>query len=137
MGGFDILFDRDISHACLQEAISQVMNIAVSRVILIEDVAAYPTREESDCVCIVRRAGGQFFLHAAIDYEEKFWAGSSADCVVRLASFLQCNCLISDESVNPYRMIHVSRAGALRAVFVDVVALDQRGEYNVDASSAG
>jgi hypothetical protein len=49
---------------------------------------------------------------------------SEAEIVGNICRALDCDCLISDESVNPYVMLRVNRLGEVQAVSLDVDMLD-------------
>lgn len=72
--------------------------------------------------CCVQRRGGDFPTSLEIRVVER---GPDPKSLAKaLANILGCECLISDDSVNPFTWVLVSRDGAMTSVAVDPDALD-------------
>ena len=78
------------------------------------------------------RTNGQFPTRVQIDCDDKIHTMLPADVAISLAKILQCNCLISDDTADPYKMLYVSSLGNIKPVMLDISALDEHGEYNLD-----
>lgn len=136
MSGTDVLFDRMIDHTRLREAVARAMSIPADRVAVIDDIANYPKRADADCVCLTTRPGGEFPMRVAIDCEDTCAAVKVQDLAVQLAVSAHSRCLVPDSSPNPYSMILITHEGVVVGrVFLEVAALDERGEFNLDPSS--
>lgn len=139
----DIELARPIPDALLVRALAAAFETASSSVAVVDDVEALPRPEDRRRRILLERwpQPGQFPLHLRIylrdpDLRAQVAArAQSIGRVQRLCVHLDCDCLISDDDVNPYGMLLVRRTGLVEPVRLDGDALE-RDEYVLVSASA-
>ena len=126
----DILISRDLAADETIAGLSAVLSVEPKEVVLVADWDEFPIARGAPVICHRTHLGGHYplILHLYIN-ALAIKPSNDLEAVRHLCKIWQCDCLMSDDSLNPYLMLHVSRTGEASTVSVDVEKLDNLGEY--------
>jgi hypothetical protein len=128
----DVIVQREVSDGEAKNAIAALFEIGSDAVLIVPDLASL-TSDESDRQVLCHKfslPGGQYRCVLSL-HEGRFMNLPRVQTALKLSGILSSDCLISDESVNPYSFTLV---GSLRPVMVRAERLGSVGEYEVIAS---
>jgi len=136
MFGEDILLGRALTNDEIVAALAAAFSVAGEDVTVVDG----PIQGEVDADARIRcerfAVGGDFPTHLSV-----YLLDAALDVLDRMATVrhlcaeLRTECLVSDDSVNPYTMLLVQAAGAERAVSLDPRRMDD-DEYVIAGSPA-
>ena len=140
----DVLIGCPVDTPRLQDALAATFSVPAEQVCVVDDIEDSLTLMQPTAALLVQRTpldGGEFPVLASIyvrDDRLSQQASQSEEAVRlarRLSAELACDCLISDDDINPYTMLRVRPTGEIDAVTLEADALDQ-DQYVVSSSSA-
>jgi hypothetical protein len=77
--------------------------------------------------------GGEFVLLLSFYFQENYIGiHDPIEIAKRLSTKLKCQCLISDDQINPYTMLRIDREGNVQQVTLSVAGL-QEDKYVVES----
>lgn len=129
----EILVETAVPHAELEAALVAALAVPASSVAVVENIEAVST--EALVSAVVSDLVGDFRLRVEVYADDRVPRLDEQVIATSLAQRLSCSVLLSDASVNPCSWLMVTSMGQLTAVFLDVDALDSRGEVKFVASS--
>lgn len=120
----DILFDREIAPEELRDALAEVCAVAVADILVVDDVAAatFEHRVEKHIRMLCERTlvQGEFQMLLSVYARDPALDTLDAKVVVgKLCNHLQCTCLISDDTPNPYRWLLIRGENDVTPAFLD------------------
>jgi hypothetical protein len=124
--GYDIHIARHLSREQALDCIAHVFGVARDEVIILQDYEQIIPLPPGRIVCGTRQRTGEFPTTLEIFVGEQVeQALPEHEVASRIARFLPADCLISDDSLNPFSWTLVSADGKVQQVFVDTDALDR------------
>ena len=116
------LFNRDISDNEISDALSKVFDISCQKIFITDDICSIDTKlDDIELLCENINNKGNFgkmitlYLRSEnlkkADYLEQ-------NIFIQLCNLLDCECLISDDSYNPYTMILIKNNCLKNVYFV-------------------
>jgi hypothetical protein len=102
----DILINRSIEFNKIQTALSQIFAINSSDILVVDEVPQTPIQESTRILCQAQEISGDFKQLVTIYLrDDSLNSLLTSDTISKLCQRLKCECLISDDSDNPYSMI--------------------------------
>lgn len=126
----ELLVDRSLSNAELAHWLEVTFSVPASAVaVLIED-SAEPVSDDILVLCKTAHADGEFAMrimiavtHPDLEYHE------SKNAVATLCQTAHLRALMSDDTLNPYRMLLINPDGDRHVVHLDVEELDTHERF--------
>ncbi len=129
----ELLIDREPGDEELAAALAELFGLARGGVVVRESDARAEDPGGARVVCERLAGGGDFPVRFSVYVLDEGLEGTqSLPLVERLCRRLGCSCLISDDSPNPYSMLHVRADGTTRRVYLDTARLDEHDEFVID-----
>lgn len=130
---FQGLFNRDIGDNEILDSLSEVFNISRDRIFIINDICLIDTKlDKIELLCEKTSIEGSFqnMLTLYLRSENLRKAGYvEQNIFIQLCNLLDCECLISDDSYNPFTMILI-KSNAMKNVYFVPEYLDNE-IYNI------
>lgn len=137
---FDFSIDRPVTDRDFVAIISEALGVAESDVTVISSLDEIDSRQ-AVAVYVLRTLHGGQFAHAfnviPTNSIKEAALPSELDLATKLVERLNCQCLISDDSPNPYSWILVSPGIMPRTVFVDVDGFGEHDQLTIIETPAG
>jgi hypothetical protein len=118
--------------------VSQVFFISPAGVLVVDDITESAVSED---ICIITEkmpVKGDFLLKLSIYLLDSKLERFNFKAIARkFCSILSCQCLISDDSVNPYSMFLVKESKDIQLVYLEPEQLDENEEYIILTSLPG
>lgn len=125
----DLLLEGWFEETILRRALGEAFCLPPHDVLLLQSVSVLP--EEYVLAVVVRQLPGEFRTGLSV-FVAPHLVGLGVQGIARsLCSNLITRALISDESPDPYTMLLLDAQGVLEPVSLDVISLDERGEYRL------
>ena len=110
---FQGLIDKSIEDNQLLNILSEIFNVSTQKIFLTEDVytLSIKLKEDTEILCEKTNVKGDFICKITIYLRSKELKEKQLieeDVFFSFCSLIDCRCLISDESHNPYTMILLS-----------------------------
>ncbi|HDN25832.1 MAG TPA: hypothetical protein ENG03_01795 [Thioploca sp.] len=132
MSGFDLLIDQKLEANKLQKAISQVLEVEPENILVCNEVSDVPLATSISSLVVLAEVLGEFVLLLAFYFKESYVGiDSPIEIAKRLSTKLECQCLISDDEINPYTMLRVDIEAHVQQVALSVASL-QEDKYVVE-----
>ena len=128
----DVLVHKPLGNDEIALGLAHAFHIRPHDVILSEDATSFPDPLHAKVVCtVIRRDAGYrlaLFLYTYFcdDYHPDYLSP-----IKRLAEFCDTECLISDDSPNPYTMQIVYPNGRVALVHLDSQQLNDKDQYHL------
>lgn len=128
----DVLIDRVLSDGEVASSLNQLFSASQGEVLVVDDIAS-PNLKLTPLVkviCEKRQVKGSFptalsfYIH-----DEKIRRLDEQQVIKQLCVLLNCSCLISDNSNNPYSWLLAQATGSTQHVSLDPVMLDDEEAY--------
>lgn len=130
----DILVDRMLTSDEIKAAISNSFLIAMTEVLVVDDIADTIVTEQVRVLCEQIPTRGDFLMKLSIYLRDPSLERFDHKQVIgKLCNLLDCKCLISDNSDNPYSMLQIEGETSQRNIFLKPELLDEE-EYVIDES---
>ncbi|HEX8597162.1 MAG TPA: hypothetical protein VF952_01435 [Chloroflexia bacterium] len=130
----DVLVDRNLSDDEVMTALSEVLLVTASNVLVLDDIMERKADEHVKVLCVRTRVKGDFPIMLSIYLRDPALEHVDREVVLsKFCSILGCTCLISDDSSNPYSGLLIVGSEPPRPVFLDADRLDaDEEEYVLD-----
>lgn len=123
----DIALESVIENRELGAVLAAVFETNEPAVLIAESIPEKKLDSDIKVMCISRLIGGQFPLMLEIFLRDKRLEDRDPVlAVMAISNLLNCRCLMSDGSINPYQWRLIDHA-QIRTVFVDVEGFDEDG----------
>jgi DNA-binding Xre family transcriptional regulator len=131
----EILIDRPLTSEAITIALSELFNLPANVIAVVEDIATSESDDRIQVICEKQQIKGEFIEKLSL-YLLKAKLADNIDLqdLEKLCQLLHCNCLISDDSLNPFSMILVEASGKNQIIFLDIERLENDEEYTIDWS---
>ena len=128
----DVIVNRKLTSDEVTWGICQLFSLESSEVLVVDDIYKAKISENVKVICESTSISGEFCMLISIYLRDPKLAHYSVRRTIgRCCKILNCTCLISDESNNPYSMLLVHSCKDYKKVFLDVERLDNHGAYVV------
>jgi hypothetical protein len=127
----DILVDRVLAKKEVVDGLTAMLNVDENDIGVVEDIAQIDSPQSPSVVCVVSDLIGDFSLLISIYIRGYLQLPSLVEAVKNFCKTLECTCLVSDDSADPYTMLCIDKRGRVRAVNLDVDLLDETGQYKI------
>ena len=118
--GFDLVIKDPVSESKLRSALAEAFGVPEARTSVIDDIADYPEKEEADLVGVRTAVEGDFTSLVSIHTEPRALPYPEEHEIAQVISAkLGSDCLLPDESENPYAMYYIPVSGSVSRVFLD------------------
>ena len=128
----DVVIQRPLGDQEIVKGLAAGFGINPHEVLVHWGFDDFPEPNGAVVVCVAsERAEG---FRSVISLYTYFDSPREDDSVVVMREFArvaQTECLLSDDSPNPYTMIHIHPSGEVVSVWLDVDRLDDKGEYHI------
>ncbi len=126
----DILLSKKVSESEILAVFSDIFSISPQYILVAEDITKTNVGSQVKIAIERMSAKGDFPLRLAIYlYDSPLEQLDSYAIVGQLCEMLNCACLISGDSANPYLMLLVKGIGTYQPVYVDADHLNDGDEY--------
>jgi hypothetical protein len=127
----DVIASRVLDAQEIQAAVSHLFGILPNVVLVVNDLEELleETVPDRRVMCHVSHLPSGAFRTVLSFHEGEFSALPRLETVKRLCVILRCDCLISDDTLNPYAMVLVDRQGESVLILLDPDRLDEQNEY--------
>jgi hypothetical protein len=116
----DVLLDRMFENETLAVALADVVGTPGQDVLIVDDIAAAQVNESVRVLCERTELPGDFPLKLSIFLRDRRLERlNPVSVLLRLCAELDCSCLISDDSEDPYTMLLIDGLGLQRRVSID------------------
>jgi hypothetical protein len=132
---YDLHLEGEPAHAEIRRALARAFGLDDERIVLVSEVCDMPAPSPSIVACVVRSRGGQFRVSLEI-YPGEPTAVPEAEFASRVCRELGCRCLISDDSLNPYRWLLVTAEAEPQPVQVSPLHLDDDLAFVLEPSGS-
>jgi hypothetical protein len=126
----EFLVDRNLTENEIANAIAQLFSIALTDVLVVDDIVETDVSDRVRVLCERMSVEGDFSIRLSIYLRDSNLEQS--DSTLKIGQFcelLNCQCLVSDESVNPYQWRLVQSSENWKLVYLDPKKLDDNEEY--------
>jgi hypothetical protein len=126
----EFLVDRNLTENEIANAIAQVFLIPLTDVLVVDDIVETDVSERIRVLCERMSVEGDFSIRLSIYLRDSNLEQS--DSTLKIGQFcelLNCQCLVSDESVNPYQWRLVQSSETWKLVYLNPKKLDENEEY--------
>jgi hypothetical protein len=126
----EFLVDRNLTENEIANAIAQLFSIALTDVLVVDDIVETDVSDRVRVLCERMSVEGDFSIRLSIYLRDSNLEQS--DSTLKIGQFcelLNCQCLVSDESVNPYQWRLVQSSETWKLVYLDPKKLDENEEY--------
>ncbi len=118
--GFDLVIKDAISMQALRCALAHAFRVLESRIRMVDDISDYPEKKEADVVGVRSEVEGDFTYLISIHTEPRTLPYSSEhELAQAISAEIGSDCLLPDNSENPYAMYYIPVAGSVSRVFLD------------------
>ena len=132
---YDLHLEGEPSPAEIRQALARAFGLDDERIRLVPEVCELPVPSPSTVACVVHSRGGQFRVSLEI-YPGEPTAVPEAEFASRVCRELGCRCLISDDSLNPYRWLLVTAEAEPQPVQVSPLHLDDDLAFVLEPSGS-
>lgn len=122
----DVIVERQLTDAEACAAIGTLFGLSDADILLVKDLNELPGKHKQPQVLCQKweLSGGRF--HTVLSFQEgRFMELPGLPLAQKLSQVLDSNCLISDDSPNPYSWILVTPTGLVQPVGLDPVKWDR------------
>ncbi|HWE97358.1 MAG TPA: hypothetical protein VG269_25595 [Tepidisphaeraceae bacterium] len=128
---YDLHLAREPAESEIAASLGDAFGVTPGQIVIVAETAGLDFSSPNVLLVVQRtRRGGGFPCSLSVYPQTTALASRAEDDIARAAArCLHCDCLISDDSPNPYSWQIISPDGTARHVFVDVNAFDDRGEF--------
>lgn len=126
----EFLVDRNLTENEITNAIAKLFLVPLTDVLVIDDIAETDISERVRVLCERMSVEGDFSMRLSIYLRNSNLEQS--DSTLKIGQFcelLNCQCLVPDESVNPYQWRLVQSSEDWKIVYLDPKILDENEEY--------
>ena len=126
----EFLVDRNLTENEIANAIAQVFSIPLTDVLVVDDIVETDVSDRVRVLCERMSVEGDFSIRLSIYLRDSNLEQS--DSTLKIGQFcelLNCQCLVSDESVNPYQWRLVQSSENWKLVYLNPKLLDENEEY--------
>lgn len=129
----DVLVDRDLGIDDVQSSLASLFGVAPQEVLVVADLAELLTEQQPPhrVLCHLTHIPSGEYRSILSIHEGQYASQGRLEVVKRLCAILDCQCLISEEGVNPYRMLRVNATEDSCSIVLDAERLDNNNEYVV------
>lgn len=126
----EFLVDRNLTKNEIANAIAHLFLIPLTDVLVVDDIVETDVSDRVRVLCERMSVEGDFSIRLSIYLRDSNLEQS--DSTLKIGQFcelLNCQCLVSDESVNPYQWRLVQSSETWKLVYLDPKLLDENEEY--------
>ena len=128
----DIIVRRPLGDRALVGGMAAAFGINPHEVLILRRASVFPEPGGAKVVCVVsERVEGFRIALSVYTYSGELNGIDPVAVVKRFASVAQTECLMTDESPDPYTMLSVHPTGECVSVKLDVDRLDAKDEYHI------
>lgn len=124
MNGFDLVLEKKVFKAELQNIISNSFNIPLMSIVITDDYIESPLTEDIKIWCMLNEIDGDFLMLCQFFIRDNSIIYSIESISKKISYFFNCKCLIPDDSINPLKWIMIFPDGAKKTIFLDSSKLD-------------
>jgi hypothetical protein len=129
----DLLIDRELTAEEQAATLADLFGVGRADVLVFESGATPEGASAARVLCERGAVGGDFPARLSVYVDDDVPKDAeSRPLVEQFCRRLNCSCLISDDSPNPYSMLLVRPDGATQRVYLDTERLDEHDEYVID-----
>jgi hypothetical protein len=126
----DFLVDRVLTGEEISRGVSHAFGVSPHAVLVVPALGPIDLPDGIRILVAAREVSGDFRMYISVVPQWRpLDVGDEFSVVVQLARFWGCLCLVSDDSINPYRWIVVDAQGRRSPVALDVEELDVRERF--------
>jgi hypothetical protein len=126
----EFLVDRNLTENEIANAIAQLFSIPLTDVLVVDDIVETDVSDQVRVLCERMSVEGDFSIRLSIYLRDSNL--DQSDSTLKIGQFcelLNCQCLVSDESVNPYQWRLVQSSENWKLVYLNPKKLDENEEY--------
>jgi hypothetical protein len=126
----EFLVDRNLTGNEIANAIAHLFLIPLTDVLVVDDIVETDVSDRVRVLCERMSVEGDFSIRLSIYLRDSNLEQS--DSTLKIGQFcelLNCQCLVSDESVNPYQWRLVQSSENWKLVYLNPKKLDENEEY--------
>lgn len=126
----EFLVDRNLTENEIANAIAKLFLVPLTDVLVIDDIAETDVSERVRVLCERMSVEGDFSMRLSIYLRDSNL--EQIDSTLKISQFcelLNCKCLVTNESVNPYQWWLVQGSQSWKLVYLDPKRLDENEEY--------
>lgn len=106
----DVVIDRNVRNEDLQRTFSRVFDIDASELFVTGDIEGATIADNVRVLLATSPVSGDFSLKISIYLRDNLMVPvDRLACLKRICLELRCRCLVSDDTLNPLRMLLLSR----------------------------
>ena len=128
----EFLVDRNLTENEIANAIAQLFLIPLTDVLVVDDIVETDVSDRVRVLCERMSVEGDFSIRLSIYLRDSNL--DQSDSTLKIGQFcelLNCQCLVADESVNPYQWRLVQSSENWKLVYLNPKKLDENEEYIV------
>jgi hypothetical protein len=130
----ELVTDRNLTEHEIKHAISKAFNISPKSIFVVDDITEFDVDEQVRVVCERIEMSGDFPMRISIYLrDEQLVPSNSQTMLGDLCDLMKCQCLVSDESPNPYQWLLIQNSKNWRSVYIDPVKLDENEEFSIQS----
>jgi hypothetical protein len=122
--GFEFHLEHALTPQTLTMALAQLFSVPEHSVLVVPEIEGDEDLTSVGVLCSFHFTGGDYPLHLSV-YPQQSHALEQPVAAAVLARLLNCSCLISDASPDPFAWLQVNPSGQVAAVSVDPEGLDR------------
>jgi len=128
----DVVVRRLLSDGDLAVGLAVAFRIRSDEVIVNQGGSVFEETPSRKVVCdVFNKSEGFRLVISLYTFFDSPREDDPVAVVKEFARVAQTECLLSDDSPNPYTMIHIHPSGEVVSVWLDVDRLDDKGEYHI------
>jgi hypothetical protein len=126
----EFLVDQNFTKNEIANAIAQVFLIPLKDVLVVDDLVETDVTDRVRVLCEQMSVEGDFSIRLSIYLRDSNL--DQSDSTLKIGQFcelLNCQCLVPDESVNPYQWRLVQSSENWKLVYLNPKVIDENEEY--------
>jgi len=129
----EFLVDRNLTENEIANAIAQLFLIPLKDVLVVDDIVETDVSDQVRVLCERMSVEGDFSIRLSIYLRDSNLEQSNSTLKIgQFCELLNCQCLVPDESVNPYQWLLVQSSENWKLVYLNPKALDENEEYIIE-----
>jgi hypothetical protein len=126
----EFLVDRNLTEDEIASAIAQIFLIPLTDVLVVDDIVETDVSDQVRVLCERMSVEGDFSIRLSIYLHDSNLEESNSTLKIgQFCELLNCQCLLPDESVNPYQWRLVESSESWKLVYLNSELLDENEEY--------
>ncbi|RKZ38334.1 MAG: hypothetical protein DRR16_33685 [Candidatus Parabeggiatoa sp. nov. 3] len=123
----DILVDKNLDFQNIALELAKIFEVNLSEVLVLEEITDTPIPQNIAILCQAQATLGDFKMLLSIYIHEQtlFKKCTITNCIPKFCDSLECVCLVSDGSINPYTMLLVTGNAEWKSVSLSPSELEE------------